>query len=196
MAQRKDLTGQRFGRFVVLERIIPGKCGLDGRSRSKYKCQCDCGNIREIQGNCLTTGNSQSCGCKRADNLREQKQLRPFEWLFNLLKASSSRRGFPFSLIYEDFLIFTEEKECNYCGSPVNWCAYSQNRNTRGYGYNLDRKDSSMGYSLDNVVVCCGVCNQAKNDLTVEEFKNWITSVSQRLESGRWPEQAYYTVQE
>lgn len=54
-----SLTGQRFGKLVVLERI-PGGQG----KRVKWKCQCDCGNIVEIPQDSLTREEyTQSCGC-------------------------------------------------------------------------------------------------------------------------------------
>ncbi len=42
-----DLTGQRFGKLVVLEEdgfII----GQNGKRRRLWKCKCDCGNICSI----------------------------------------------------------------------------------------------------------------------------------------------------
>lgn len=37
---------------------------------------------------------------------------------------------------------------------------------------NLDRKDNSRGYDIDNVVVCCGRCNYAKGShFTHDEWK-------------------------
>ena len=53
-----DLTGQRFGKLVVLERV-PGRFS----GKVKWKCQCDCGAIVEIMGCHLTGGQSRSCGC-------------------------------------------------------------------------------------------------------------------------------------
>ena len=58
MGKMRDLTGQRFGKLIVLE--CAGK--LDGR-RYSWKCQCDCGNIKIIAGASLTSGNTKSCGC-------------------------------------------------------------------------------------------------------------------------------------
>lgn len=53
-----DLTGQRFGRLVVIERA--GKIG----SHISWICQCDCGNItKPISGNNLKKGHVKSCGC-------------------------------------------------------------------------------------------------------------------------------------
>lgn len=53
-----DLTGQRFGKLVALERT-------EQRTdrRVKWKCQCDCGNIVYIRSSYLTSGHTQSCGC-------------------------------------------------------------------------------------------------------------------------------------
>ena len=51
----KDLTGQRFGKLVILERDIQQK---------KWKCQCDCGNITYVSTTGLDKGTS-SCGCLR-----------------------------------------------------------------------------------------------------------------------------------
>jgi hypothetical protein len=55
-----DLTGQRFGRLLVLAR------GPDGTHRNKkWICKCDCGTEATIFRNALITGATQSCGCLR-----------------------------------------------------------------------------------------------------------------------------------
>lgn len=52
-----DLTGKRFGRWMVLSKA-PSK------NRMVYwNCQCDCGTIRAVKGASLRNGESQSCGC-------------------------------------------------------------------------------------------------------------------------------------
>lgn len=53
-----DLTGMRFGKWVVLERD-----GSDIHRRALWKCQCDCGTIRSVTGKALRLGESKSCGC-------------------------------------------------------------------------------------------------------------------------------------
>lgn len=53
-----DLTGQRFGKLLVLERI-PGRFS----GKVKWKCQCDCGSIVEVAGCHLKNGATRSCGC-------------------------------------------------------------------------------------------------------------------------------------
>lgn len=62
MAKVKDLTGQKFGRWTVIERASSDK---DGNAR--WKCQCECGNIKEIKGRNLRRGESKSCGCLKKE---------------------------------------------------------------------------------------------------------------------------------
>lgn len=60
---RNDLTGQRFGRFVVLgfsPTTIPGK-------DTRWECQCDCGNKKTVTRSALKYGYTKSCGCMRRE---------------------------------------------------------------------------------------------------------------------------------
>ena len=54
-----DLTGQRFGRLVVISRVA------NRGNMSVWRCQCDCGNITDVYGNNLRRGYTKSCGCYR-----------------------------------------------------------------------------------------------------------------------------------
>lgn len=53
MANKIDLTGKRFGRLVVIK--YAGKL--------KWLCKCDCGTIKEVNGESLRRKQTQSCGC-------------------------------------------------------------------------------------------------------------------------------------
>jgi len=167
VAKLKDLTGKRFGKLVALERL-PVR-------RSRWLCKCDCGSTVVVFTTSLTKEKpTQSCGC-----LNVHKQ-RPFEYLFNVLTEAAKRRGISLELSYEDFVKFTAEKVCHYCYSPIKWTEYN------GSGrYNLDRTDSSLGYSKDNVVVCCTRCNLAKADRF--SYKEWYCMTAMfRRDSGEF----------
>lgn len=60
-----DLTGQKFGRLLVLEQIKNSK-------RTSWKCQCSCGNIVPISTNSLRTKGTKSCGCLHNKLLSER----------------------------------------------------------------------------------------------------------------------------
>lgn len=53
-----DLTGQRFGRLVVIR-----ECGRDKYGQVLWLCRCDCGNELVVRGYSLRIEETQSCGC-------------------------------------------------------------------------------------------------------------------------------------
>lgn len=57
----KDLTGQRFGKLVVLKRL-ENHVDKHG-TKSRWLCKCDCGNTTIADGGRLREGKKHSCGC-------------------------------------------------------------------------------------------------------------------------------------
>ena len=57
MVNLRDLTGQKFGKLLVLEQ--------NGRDKGRviWKCKCDCGNITSKISTNLVEGTTKSCGC-------------------------------------------------------------------------------------------------------------------------------------
>lgn len=53
-----DLTGQRFGKWMVIERDYSIK-----KVNAYWKCECECGTLKSISGMNLRNGTSLSCGC-------------------------------------------------------------------------------------------------------------------------------------
>ncbi|AMQ06766.1 hypothetical protein [Sporosarcina psychrophila] len=67
-----DLTGERFGRLVALELSESRK--YKGRSRTKWICKCDCGNVKPILQSALRNGKTKSCGCFASERASETKR--------------------------------------------------------------------------------------------------------------------------
>ena len=170
----KDLCEQRFGRLRVLERIRWGYVSPGGQKSTAYRCICDCGREVVVRGLLLGAGKTTSCGCYHKERAKLSRRLRPYEYLFNLLKKAADRRKHDFDLLYEEFACFTSQDSCHYCSAPIIWQPHASNdsRRIKGYGHHLDRKDNSKGYSADNCVVCCRRCNWGKGDqFSYEEWK-------------------------
>ena len=55
---RRDLTGMRFGRWLVLR-----FASRDAGGRARWRCVCSCGAEKIVGGDNLTRGLSRSCGC-------------------------------------------------------------------------------------------------------------------------------------
>lgn len=70
----KDLTGERFGRLLVLGdsgKRRPGSGGII------WRCLCDCGQEKEIRQDALLSGATVSCGClKSRGNEKVSRLLR------------------------------------------------------------------------------------------------------------------------
>jgi hypothetical protein len=54
----KDLTGQKFGRLIVVKRA-----GTDNHRNSTWLCKCVCDNEVIVNRCNLKSGNTKSCGC-------------------------------------------------------------------------------------------------------------------------------------
>lgn len=75
---------------------------------------------------------------------------------WQMYKNNALRRGIKFNLTISDFSELWSQP-CNYCGSEIE---------TIG----VDRIDSDKGYEMNNVVSCCGRCNEMKMGSTVSEW--------------------------
>lgn len=53
-----DITGQTFGRLLVIERA-----GTDTRRGTAWLCQCDCGETTIVPRKLLVAGHTRSCRC-------------------------------------------------------------------------------------------------------------------------------------
>lgn len=71
MGYKIDMTGQKFGRWTVI--------GFDCNKnrRTMWKCRCDCGTERSVEGARLRGGRSKSCGCllRESTALRSRKDI-------------------------------------------------------------------------------------------------------------------------
>lgn len=76
LARKRDLTGQRFGRLVVLGEAARGR-----GNEIRYHCVCDCGNTTVTYRNSLMSGRAKSCGCYNKDQQAERlsKELRKYD---------------------------------------------------------------------------------------------------------------------
>jgi hypothetical protein len=161
-----DLTGERFGRCVVVCKESP-----IGARHTKWKIQCDCGNSNIVYGPHLLNGHTKSCGCLQKEMTSNRQKLKPYEFLFNLLKRNAQSTGIEGNLTYDEFVKFTSMETCHYCGDKITWNSHRQRKGNYSSAYHLDRKNNSLGYTKDNCVVCCSLCNSTKtNQFSYEEM--------------------------
>lgn len=59
--QRRDLSGQQFGKWIAL------RPGQRRKNINTWLCRCECGTFRECATADLLRGHTKSCGCYSAD---------------------------------------------------------------------------------------------------------------------------------
>ena len=98
-------------------------------------------------------------------------------------KISAEKRGIESTLSYEDFYIL-KSQDCFYCDIPNFFLEeYSTHLHVNTPWMTLDRKDNSKGYTKENTVACCYLCNRIKsNFFSVEEMRD----LAQRYVKPKW----------
>lgn len=64
---KNNLVGKKFGQLLVLEYL----------GESKWKCKCDCGQETTVRTAALNSGHTQSCGCLRGKNTKNNTRNMP-----------------------------------------------------------------------------------------------------------------------
>lgn len=172
-----DIKGKRYGKLVVIERAN-FKVTNPNDSQARWLCKCDCGNTTVVRSYNLRKGYIKSCGCGRYELVPSNK-LPPGDAakhrLFSDYKKRAKYEDISFDIDYEDFINLTK-RTCEYCGRfPANIIQTRNKRLNESYTYNgIDRRDNTKGYTKENCVTCCEICNRAKKDLSLEDFFAWI----------------------
>lgn len=83
--------------------------------------------------------------------------------------------GRTFTVTFEEYVALLT-KPCEYCGLSLD----------QKSGYGLDRLNNSLGYTRENVVQCCSLCNtQRSNIFTPEEMRQFIGPAIRKVREGR-----------
>jgi hypothetical protein len=164
-----DLTGQRFGRLLVL--------GIFGRSPSNkisWKCGCDCGEEVNVLGTDLRYGKSRSCGCApRGRQIRDRSKHgearknahTPRYEMWSHASVRARKRGVPFDIELEDIFI---PETCPLLGVDL---AISKGCGAEPNSPTLDKIVPELGYTKGNVWVISHRANTIKSDASLEELK-------------------------
>lgn len=87
-----DLTGKRFGRLTVIEKV-KSKTNPCGSKSTMWKCICDCGNIVNVRTRLLTTSATKSCGCLNSELTSKRMKTHGFSntHLYSILARMKAR---------------------------------------------------------------------------------------------------------
>lgn len=189
--KKENLLGQKFERLLVIEEAEP----VGVRKRPAWLCLCDCGNQKIVKSEELKNGDTKSCGCWNQEKRKERvKGLYSVNIKFHPSETTARRvwrANYQDGISFEDFYRICQ-MDCYYCGAKPNNIQNSalqdkkssQSAKDNGnFTYNgLDRIDSLLTHTVENVVPCCKWCNYAKRERTTSEFEAWLEQAYQTLQ--------------
>ena len=150
MKSINDLTGKKFGRLTVL-------CD-SGERRNRnvvWLCQCDCGNIKLIQGRCMVHGSTISCGCYNLEYHRNR--------IINQSTKHGQHKGGP-SNTYRSWQMMKNRclnpnsdrykyygaRGITICERWMDFKNFYEDMGDRPNGLSIERVDNNSGYSPEN----------------------------------------------
>lgn len=143
-----DLTGQRYGMLVAVERV-----GTDAHRQALWRCKCDCGTETVVRAGGLRSGNTRSCGC--GSGFKQQEKNPSFKTghshsrLYRIWEAMKTRCYNKNCKAYKDY----GARGISVCGEWLHdFAAFYEWAMQNGYqgDLSIDRIKVNEGYSPGN----------------------------------------------
>lgn len=117
------------------------------------------------------------------------KKAKQNEWIKNNYlhyrvinsRARAKEYNIPFNITVEDVKGAWEKQggKCYYTDQPMVLAPSER----RWQSVSIDRIDSSKGYEKDNIVLCRGIVNLVKNELSIDELLEIIDQIKSTMSS-------------
>jgi len=162
--------GKRYGRLTVVGEPSHVKSNI-----TKVMVKCDCGTYKEVQINHLRSGVTVSCGCYQSEVVSKSEiyGIGNLALSYSRYKTSAKKRHREFKLSREQFVSLVTQN-CFYCNAPPsNMIKDALYKNHTLYS-GIDRVDNKKGYTIENCVPCCTICNKMKSAMGCDDFINHI----------------------
>ena len=168
MTAKIDLTGQRFGKLVVVREV--------GRKNRKvvWECLCDCGNYKNVNTGSLGSGNTKSCGCLQYPSGTDSYNYNP-----HLTDEDRLRKRYYMGggnqRLWSKQIMERDNYTCQTCGD-------NKGGNLNAHHLNAWSAFPEQRFDLDNGVTLCTDCHKELHsqygygDNTREQFNEYAAS--------------------
>lgn len=144
--------------------------------RSYFQCKCNrCGNKTIVRADRFGKGSYTPKSCSHcitdlqkeiAEEKYKIKGTRSIRKRINSIKSGAKSRNIDFKLTDTQIKKIIS-KSCFYCSDE--------------HSNGIDRIDSLKGYTENNCVPCCSICNRMKNKFTLDLFLNKISLIYRKF---------------
>lgn len=172
-----DLIGQRFGKLVVIEKVMD--TGQIKNKRATWRCKCDCGGFSKlVTGELRRKRGTRSCGCSKNKHRAEHHgwtgygEIPGKDWARiqrECVRGKNKERTIEFNLTIQQAweLFLKQNRKCALSGMELK---FKENSLDRTQTASLDRIDSNKGYTIDNIQWVHKDVNYMKMDLPQDRF--------------------------
>lgn len=184
-------VGDKHGKLTIVKRwteLRPPK-----KTKETYlECKCECGKIIETKARYLTNQAKSSCGCIRHQSNNKHHGWKGFGEISgtfwnSIIKGAKKRNGreidFRITIQYVWDLYLRQQGKCALTGVDIGFSYKNTRYGTEDNTASLDRIDSSLGYTEDNVQWVHKTINLIKMDLKEDEFIQWCKTISKYQEN-------------
>ncbi len=139
-----DLTGQKFERLVIVQRMDNDKYG-----NLRWLCLCYCGKEIIIRGDSLKSGNTKSCGClkKEGNNFKhghstKNKTSKTYNSWYGMIQRCAN----PNTINYKDY----GGNGTIVCKRWLKFENFLEDMGEVPIGKSIDREDNHKAYCKEN----------------------------------------------
>lgn len=168
-----DLTGCRFGRYVVLRLVELRK------NKPFWLCRCDCGAEKVVMGQSLRTRATVSCGCYHREALAKRATTHgrsgtpAYKRIYKALRVDRENHLDRYWTRRMERLLRQTQQECAICGATSDLVTDHVRPLSRGHGL-----------EPGNAARLCKACNSKKHCKELHELpEDWQNRLKAAAES-------------
>ena len=174
--KQQEIVGKTIGTFKVLS--------YQGRGKNDaflYNTKCIVCNKEAIKRKDCIKQETICRGCS-GNNVKPTIKA-PRNVLLGVYKTNAKNRGYEFSITEAEFDVLINSN-CHYCGiePSVHKSEIKYNKTDIEFLRNgIDRKDSMIGYTKENTVACCAMCNRMKMAFHIDPWLKQIARIYKNI---------------
>lgn len=184
--EHKIIAGEKYGKYTAIENVI--HTTSTGIKVWKWMCKNELGEIvYKKKGDLLDFLSSKELETKHITDLENMIRNNTYQMgirnrYFDEYSRNTRLKKHGFHLSFDQFNKLISS-DCFYCGqapqeSKSSRWRRSEHKKQPSLKYNgIDRVDSSIGYTIENTVPACSMCNIMKNIYSQEDFLNHISKI-------------------
>jgi 5-methylcytosine-specific restriction endonuclease McrA len=174
-----DIT--KNGNIILEIRKRPDKIRNNVLEGDGYEFNIRCGLCNDPSNDRWVSKVADAKGCRACYNAKQRFDPNT-DSTYKILKTSiqhgAKRRGYSYELSFDQYKDIVT-RPCYWCGiePPLKNPKGERMPTLPAPAHGIDRLDNAVGYIYNNCVASCQICNVAKNNSSVADFRSWIEKI-------------------